>query len=99
MKKIRIFAINITIFSIVLLFYFSGKGQAEDGSKWLTQIPLNDAKNTIIYQAMGDYDGKHYETTVYGRDFEGVPKWKEGAEPPISVLKAKIALLKPFPEA
>jgi hypothetical protein len=77
-------------------------GGAADAQKWLNTASPSDLKDDVIYQAFSDFNGKNYETSIYGRDLEGVQKWKEGTELPLSILKARttaeVAFQQQFPQ-
>ena len=62
----------------------------------------DDVKDTIVYEAMSDFDGKHFDTKIYGRDLKGVAKWKDGDELPVPIssirARASEAFRKQFPQ-
>jgi len=62
----------------------------------MTVTSERNVEDTVVYQALSDFGGKHYETAVYGRDLESVVKWEDGKELPISISSVKSTAQKAF---
>ena len=69
---------SLILIGSVLLLLVGGRAQTKDAPKWYTTGPESDFKDSMVYQAQSDFGGKHYSSTIYGRDLEDVVKWKEG---------------------
>jgi len=76
--------------------------QTSETTNWQTVTSESDVADTPVYTAKSDFGGRHYEATIYGRNLEGIRKWEEGKEPPLSVLNARTiaqnAFQKQFPQ-
>jgi hypothetical protein len=77
-------------------------GDSGNPQKWYTVTNEADVKDSAVYTAYSYKGGNKYETTVYGRDLEGVSKWNEGSDLPIGMSKirsiAEQSFRKNFPE-
>jgi hypothetical protein len=73
--------------------------QRADAQNWISKVPLKEEDNSVLYQALSDFGGNQYTTTIYGRDLEGVRKWKEGAELPIGMGSVRSTAQKAFKQA
>jgi hypothetical protein len=92
--------------SMIIMMFIVGmigvmRSQTNNSPQWYT-APPGDFRNTSVYQTQSDFFGKHYEASIYGRDLDGVPKWKVGKELPIGLVtltvNAESAFKKTFPE-
>lgn len=85
---------------ITMLGFGDQQPQPSDGRQWLTHTSEKDLETTVIYKVQADFDGKHFESIIYGRDLQGVEKWKEGTELPLALTsiraKAKAAFISKF---
>jgi hypothetical protein len=92
----------IILIGLIPILLVLRQGKAEDAQIWHTKIPLSDAIDSVIYQTLSNLEGKHYETTLYGRDLTGVAKWEPGKELPVSMssitANAHDAFCKNFPQ-
>jgi hypothetical protein len=84
------------LLGLILTVVVGIQGKAADAQTWLSEVPAKDVKDTVIYQALSDFGGQSYAATLYGRDLEGVKKWKEGKELPLSVSSIKTIAQKAF---
>jgi hypothetical protein len=79
---------NIQFLLIIVIFLASTlvgvRSQTNSLPQWHQGSP-SDFTNTIVYTTEGDFSGKHYEASIYGRDLNDVPKWKVGKELPIGI--------------
>jgi hypothetical protein len=70
--------------------------------KWYSEAPASEVADSPIYKVKNIFAGSRYETILYGRDLEGVMKWKDGQELPSGTNSAKLAaegaFRKQFPE-
>jgi hypothetical protein len=93
----KLYACTIVLFLVVPIFHITA-----DTNVWLTAVPVQDVRDTLIYQTNGYANKKQYTTSVYGRDLEKVIKWKEGSEFPLSLsavkAHAQAAFSKAFPQ-
>ena len=93
---------SLILIGLVLMVLVGVKAQTNDAQKWYTTGPESDFKDSMVYQAQSDFGGKHYSSTIYGRDLEDVAKWKEGKDLPISISKIRVnaqnAFRKQFPQ-
>jgi hypothetical protein len=96
---IRLFLTLLVVLALTALVGIHA--QANDTPQWITGKP-GDFKDSMVYQALGDFGGRHYVSTIYGRDLDGVVKWKPGEELPTSMSKiltnAQNAFRKQFPQ-
>lgn len=70
-----------------------------NAQNWISKVPLKEEDNSAIYQALSDFGGNQYTATVYGRDLEGVRKWKDGTEFPIGIGSVRSTAQKAFQQA
>jgi hypothetical protein len=88
---------------IALLVFMAKNAGADDSPHWITISSLDDVKDSSVYKAISDFDGKHYETTIYGRDLMGgIGKWDEGKELTFSMAQIRVvardSLVKSYPQ-
>ena len=93
--------LSLILIASVLIAVIGIRAQANNAPQWY-KGSVSDFRDTVVYQALSDFGGKHYEASVYGRDLDGVAKWKPGEELPMSMLNiianAQSAFRKQFPQ-
>jgi hypothetical protein len=99
MNRIMFFSVVIAM-SVMSMPVFL-RSQTNSSPQWY-KAPSTEFANTSVYETQSDFGGSHYEASVFGRDLDGVPKWKVGKELPTGmptiIANAGRAFQKAFPQ-